>query len=56
MLKVRDFLMNMNVGYYLDFICEVNKLVDMILDRNCSKEDIEDCALYIKNKFFRKEK
>ena len=52
MFNVKTFLQNVKIGYYLDFICEVNKIVDMIL---CKEpiEDIEDRAKYIHNKFFR---
>lgn len=54
MLKVKDFLHQVNIGYYLDFICEVNKLVNMILDKD-NIEDIEERAKYIQTKFFGKE-
>ena len=54
MLKVKDFLQNVNLGYYIDFICEVRKLVGLILDKD-SIENIEERAKYINNKFFNKE-
>lgn len=52
MLNVKDFLQNAKIGYFLDFICEVHKLISLILDKD-SIEDIEDRAKYIKNKFFK---
>ena len=52
MFNVKTFLQNVKIGYYLDFICEVNKMVDMILCKEPIK-DIEDRAKYIHNKFFR---